>query len=74
MGYHTQILEFIDLEHTPKNLLIRAIKRSHCSNEKEVLESYFAFKQHLSINPYLEKVLEKIYDKIVFVDRPRHKP
>ena len=25
-GYHTQILEFIDMEHTPKNLLIRAVK------------------------------------------------
>ena len=26
MGYRTQILEFIDMEHTPKNLLIRAVK------------------------------------------------
>ncbi len=26
MGYETQILEFIDMEHTPKNLLIRAVK------------------------------------------------
>ena len=28
MGYETQILEFIDMEHTPKNLLIRAVKKS----------------------------------------------
>ena len=28
MGYDTQILEFIDMEHTPKNLLIRAVKRA----------------------------------------------
>lgn len=26
-GYETQILEFIDMEHTPKNILIRAMKR-----------------------------------------------
>ncbi len=26
-GYETQILEFIDMEHTPKNILIRAIKK-----------------------------------------------
>lgn len=26
-GYDTQLLEFIDMEHTPKNILIRAVKR-----------------------------------------------
>lgn len=26
-GYDTQILEFIDMEHTPKNVLIRAVKK-----------------------------------------------
>ena len=25
-GYETQLLEFIDMEHTPKNILIRAVK------------------------------------------------
>ena len=25
-GYRTQILEFIDMEHTPKNILIRAVR------------------------------------------------
>lgn len=28
IGYDTDILEFIDMEHTPKNLLIRAVKRT----------------------------------------------
>ena len=27
LGYRTQILEFIDMEHTPKNILIRAVRR-----------------------------------------------
>ena len=26
-GYETQLLEFIDMEHTPKNILIRAVKK-----------------------------------------------
>ena len=28
-GYKTQILEFIDMEHTPKNILIRAVKQAN---------------------------------------------
>jgi len=27
MGYETQVLEFIDMEHTPKNILLRAVKK-----------------------------------------------
>lgn len=32
-GYKTQLLEFIDIEHTPKNVLIRAVKRASTKNE-----------------------------------------
>ncbi len=28
-GYQVQILEFIDMEHTPKNILIRAVKKNN---------------------------------------------
>lgn len=38
-GYRTQILEFIDMEHTPKNILLRAVydgKPKH--NEREIRE------------------------------------
>ncbi len=30
-GYQTQVMEFIDMEHTPKNLLIRAVRRKSAS-------------------------------------------
>ena len=33
MGYETQVLEFIDMEHTPKNILLRAVKKG-TSGEK----------------------------------------
>ena len=28
MNYKVQMLEFIDMEHTPKNILIRAVKKN----------------------------------------------
>ena len=39
-GYKTQLLEFIELEHTPKNILIRAVKTtlSQAAKEKAVKE------------------------------------
>ncbi|MBP3611006.1 MAG: SAM-dependent methyltransferase [Lachnospiraceae bacterium] len=32
-GYQTQILEFIDMEHTPKNILLRAVRKQKPSEE-----------------------------------------
>lgn len=43
MGYDTQILEFIDMEHTPKNLLIRAVKREKMSEENENTREFLDF-------------------------------
>src|SRR5204863_1300192 len=40
-GYSTQVVEFIDMEHTPKNVLIRAVRRRSPSDdhhEKRVAE------------------------------------
>ena len=51
-----QIMEFIDLEHTPKNLLIRAIRRTRLDDsQKAALESYRNFKRCLNIDPSLER-------------------
>ncbi len=37
-GYQVQVLEFIDMEHTPKNILIRAVKRNKGKMEAGALE------------------------------------
>lgn len=55
LGYQTQVLEFIDLEHTPKNLLIRAIKRASPKDPKDDLQAYANFKHALNITPSLER-------------------
>lgn len=56
-GYQTQVLEFIDMEHTPKNLLIRAVRRASNPNKDLLLKQYQEFKKTLSITPCLEKLL-----------------
>ena len=43
-GYDTQILEFIDMEHTPKNILIRAVKRQNRKERKLALKSAYSYK------------------------------
>lgn len=55
LGYQAQILEFIDMEHTPKNLLIRAIKSKSKNNLQELTQRYLSYKQALQITPSLEK-------------------
>jgi len=34
VGYKTQVMEFVDLENSPKNILIRAVLSSNTKNEK----------------------------------------
>ena len=33
-GYQVQVMEFIDMEHTPKNILIRAVKEGKGKDTK----------------------------------------
>ena len=59
-GYKTKMIEFIDMEHTPKNILIRAIK-SKSSNLKEKLVEYNKLKEFLGIKPLLENLIKKYF-------------
>lgn len=54
-GYETQILEFIDMEHTPKNLLIRAVKKNGMRPKKSA--DIGTVEELLHVVPTLEKLL-----------------
>ncbi|MGN1146961.1 MAG: class I SAM-dependent methyltransferase [Lachnospiraceae bacterium] len=59
MGYDTQILEFIDMEHTPKNLLIRAVKREGMRPKGGDIRQTTEF---LHIETTLQRLLEEQKD------------
>ena len=56
-GYETQVLEFIDMEHTPKNILLRAIK-SNNRNEKIDIEIK-KFERFLEVHPTWGELLKE---------------
>ena len=70
-GYDTQILEFINMEHTPKNLLIRAVKRNSSKQAfnmqqeeavggKSQIETELSrMTQELHIHTTLQKLMEQ---------------
>ena len=60
-GYETQVLEFIDMEHTPKNILLRAVRRGKTdgaieAESRKKLEECEAF---LNIQPTLGRLLSE---------------
>jgi hypothetical protein len=56
VGYRTQIVEFVETEHTPKNLMIRAVRRGRPVPRARA-EAYRAFRDALGISPFLERAL-----------------
>lgn len=59
-GYTVQVLEFIDMSHTPKNILIRAVKKqSDNFKNKESKIRMKSLLDELYCNQTLEKLLSK---------------
>lgn len=54
-GYDTQILEFIDMEHTPKNILIRGVKNGKKGENQKAVKKCEEF---LHVSPTLGRLLE----------------
>ncbi len=60
MGYRTDVTQFVPIEHTAKNLMIRAVKISPPGNARWV-DEYRDLKSFWQVTPYLEKVLDEPY-------------
>jgi hypothetical protein len=66
VGYRTQMLEFIETEHTPKNLLIRAVlptsnTTGSKSKQVEALQEVLSIRKAWGIQPlFLERRLSEL--------------
>lgn len=59
MGYHVQLLEFIDMEHTPKNILIRAVRRKQGVTGKGIVDKRLEeCMDFLRVSPCLYRLLK----------------
>ena len=58
-GYKTQVMEFIEMEHTPKNVLLVGRKTSKNAKAPEILQQIADLKQQYGIEKhYLEEALD----------------
>ena len=61
-GYKVQVMEFIDMEHTPKNVIIKGIKSKMNKKDLLILEKeYNNFKDFLGFNPLLDTLLQEYF-------------
>lgn len=63
LGYKVNMLEFIDPEHTPKNLMIRAVKPSTLTFNQNKWDDYKKFRDFVGVNHSLEMMLKPFIPK-----------
>lgn len=63
-GYKTNVVEFIDMEHTPKNIMIRAVKMGKPKDFEEKYKKYRRMLEEFNVKPMLYKLLEKELKKL----------
>lgn len=64
MGYRTDVVEFVATEHTPRNLMIRAVRGAAQGDASHVSE-YQEMKRFWGVTPYIEKALGEPFQQLV---------
>ncbi|MBQ15613.1 MAG: SAM-dependent methyltransferase [Planctomycetaceae bacterium] len=72
-GYRAQVVEFIDLEHTAKNVLLRAVRRDGTENgsrqRQRHVDAYRALRENLAVETTrLEEQLGELFRELVARD------
>jgi hypothetical protein len=68
MGYRTDVVEFVATEHTPRNLMIRAVRTREAASgagDATHVAEYQEMKRFWSVTPYIEKALGGPFQQLV---------
>jgi SAM-dependent methyltransferase len=64
MGYKTDVIQFVSPEHTDRNLMIRAVRRTNAC-DPAFLREYLELKSFWGVTPYLETVLGEPFQELL---------
>lgn len=65
MGYSVQVMEFIETAHTPKNLLIRAVKRESAFQVRKKVQEYIALRDSWGVRPKIEVAMGESFQRFI---------
>jgi len=70
-GYKTQLLEFVDLSHTPKNLALRAVKKGHGAGAgSPAMRGVKAMMEEFHLSPMLYRLLSGGLEDFALKENP----
>jgi hypothetical protein len=58
----TDVVEFVSTEHTPRNLLIRAVRQQQplpAAEQAKLAGQYVALKQYWGVTPHFERLMRE---------------
>lgn len=59
-GYKTDVVQFVAPEHTPKNIMIRAVKTAD-HGSSDTTREYESLCQYWQVTPYLQQILDETH-------------
>jgi SAM-dependent methyltransferase len=57
-GYRVDVIEFIDSEHTPKNVMLRAERAPSASRARRAADEYTRLRDRFGVEPAIERLLD----------------
>ena len=57
MGYQVTVMQFVSPDHTPKNLLLRAVRKGDEGGRETAVDEYTQLQKYWQVEPYLAQLL-----------------